>query len=160
MLCQCSTSVVTECTTTFGGTGSIFYVYVASSLTMEAAVSPKHNDTFIEMYISYCTVQLFAVIVRQLLRHVRTAGISPLQALQYFNSRSKGTLCILERVEFGVVQFACYVVSPFLLHFMSVRVGDYSLRLDLRCIRKRHGMAWHLSIVQVNPVFLHAVRTA
>jgi hypothetical protein len=101
---------------------------------MEAAVSPKLYDTFTEVFVTYCiiltsniTVQLFAVIVRQLLRQFNTAGLPSFQALQYSSSsRCKGTLCILERVGLRVVQFACYVASPFLLHFMCVEVGDYS----------------------------------
>jgi hypothetical protein len=57
---------------------------------MAAAVSPKLYDTFTELYVTHCTiltsnitVQLFAVIVRQLLRQANTAGLSSLQALQY-----------------------------------------------------------------------------
>jgi hypothetical protein len=57
---------------------------------MAAAVSPKLYDTFTELYVTYCivltnniTVQLFAVIMRQLLRQISMAGLSSLQALQY-----------------------------------------------------------------------------
>jgi hypothetical protein len=57
---------------------------------MAAAVSPKLYDTFTDLYVTYCTVlisnitvQLFAVIVRQLLRQVSMAGLPLLQALQY-----------------------------------------------------------------------------